>query len=143
MKEQDKMNEFVTASVENIGIDQEVFGEKSKAKLVKILNQNGIKELFEEIPQNVENSLKEADEETKQKFTKENVRNILMTNVVLRILKEVTVKQLVKGYVTDEDIEDVTDEDIEMVIERRIVWSAIVEKEGQLKKEIRNWQKHE
>ena len=120
MEQKDNMMPNVIASIKRIGIDQSVFGAKSRAKLQKILKQEGIKELFEKIPEEI------AKIEGKENnVTKEYVQKCLMDAIIKRILFETAIK-VKDGQATDEKIEE--------VIERRIAWSAIAREEGKLKR---------
>ncbi len=117
----------VLSSIERINIANNVFGDKSRKKLQIILDQKDIQRLFEIIPNQLMNEIKEKElDKFFTKYSEEYIAQKIMDNIIANILHE-AVSEAIKI-----NIYQLTDELIESVIDTQIVWVAI----GKIQSEV-------
>ncbi len=117
----------VLSSIKRINIANNVFGDKSRKKLQIILDQKDIRRLFEIIPNQLMNEIKEKElEEFFTKYSEEYIAQKIMDNIIANILHE-AVSEAIKI-----NIYQLTDELVESVIDTQIVWLTI----GSTQKEV-------
>lgn len=116
----------VLASIKRIRIADNIFGYKSRTKLQDIINQEDIWWYFEEIPK----SLHKLQKGEKTSYSPKEIQDLIMDEIILSILKE-AITQAVKA-----GIGQLTDELVAEAIDRRVVWSAIVQKESSMKRMV-------